>query len=237
MKKINIAAIAMSAMMMASLTACGGGSQPPQTQAATAAETTKAAETTAPAAETTAAETEKAGETTAAETGKAGEAASPAAEGTLSGPYIVTSCGQSPGAVMVNMVAVQAGKTSMNDNGLTAEALDVGDYKTLIVTTGTSMKGMGAAGTDVDAEIERCVALINKAKEEGMTIVGAHVEGMARRADSSDTASIEAVMELADQILVIDESDSDSYFTDYAKEHNKPLIKVKDALSIGSVLN
>lgn len=55
---------------------------------------------------------------------------------------IVTTCGQSPGAVMVNMVAVQSGFTSASDNSLTAETLDTSAYKTLVVTAGTSMKGM-----------------------------------------------------------------------------------------------
>lgn len=161
----------------------------------------------------------------------------PKSDITLEGPYIITTCGQSPGAVMMNMVAMQAGKASANDNSLTAESLKVDEYKTLIITTGTSMKGMGAAGTDVDAEIERCVNLIETAKEAGMTIVGAHIEGMARRTDSADAASIDAVMELADVMLVIEESDSDGFFTKYSEDNNKQLIKVKDSLSISSVLN
>lgn len=155
---------------------------------------------------------------------------------TLEGPYIVTTCGQSPGAVMMNMIAVQAGLTSLNDNSLSADGLKVDEYKTLVVTTGTSMKGMGAAGTDVDAEIERCVTLINAAKEAGLTIVGAHIEGMARRTDSADAASIDAVMELADVILVIEDSDSDGFFTKYAEDNNKQLIKVENTLDISSVL-
>lgn len=155
---------------------------------------------------------------------------------TLEGPYIVTTCGQSPGAVMMNMVAVQAGLTSVNDNSLNADGLKADEYKTLIVTTGTSMKGMGAAGTDVDAEIERCVSVINAAKEAGLTIVGAHIEGMARRTDSSDAASIDAVMELADVILVIEDSDSDGFFTKYAEDNNKQLIKVENTLAISSIL-
>lgn len=160
----------------------------------------------------------------------------PKSDVTLEGPFIVTTCGQSPGAVMMNMVAVQAGLTSVNDNNLNADSLKADEYKTLIVTTGTSMKGMGAAGTDVNAEIERCVSVINAAKEAGLTIVGAHIEGMARRTDSADAASIEAVMELADVILVIEESDSDGFFTKYAEDNNKQLIKVENTLAISSVL-
>ena len=123
-----------------------------------------------------------------------------------------------------------------HDNKLTAEKLAATGAKTLIVTSGTSMKGMGAAGTSVENEIARCTALIAEAKKLGMTVVGAHIEGMARRTDSSDAASIEAVMKDADVILVVKDSDSDGFFTKYAQEHNKPLIVAKDALAIGTAL-
>jgi hypothetical protein len=154
----------------------------------------------------------------------------------LNGPFIVTTCGQSPGAVMVRMSAMQAKIVANHDNKLTAEKLAATGAKTLIVTSGTSMKGMGAAGTSVENEIARCTALIAEAKKLGMTVVGAHIEGMARRTDSSDAASIEAVMKDADVILVVKDSDSDGFFTKYAQEHNKPLIVAKDALAIGTAL-
>ncbi len=59
---------------------------------------------------------------------------------------------------------------------------------------------------------------------------------MARRTDNSDQASIDAIMSLADVVLIIEESDSDGLFTNYTNEHNIPLLKVKDALDIGTVL-
>ena len=62
----------------------------------------------------------------------------------LEGPYIVTTCGQSPGAVMISMSAMQTEISATHNSTLTAEDLVEGEYKTLIVTTGTSMKGMGA---------------------------------------------------------------------------------------------
>jgi hypothetical protein len=152
-------------------------------------------------------------------------------------PVIATTCGQSPGAMMVKMSAMQA-KVAPVEASKTIDAAEIAkaDCKTLVVTTGTSMKGMGAAGTDVDKEIARCTALIKAAKEKGIVVVGAHIEGMARRTDASDEASIKAVMPLADVILVIAESDSDGFFTNYAKELGKELIVVKDALAIGAKL-
>ena len=65
--------------------------------------------------------------------------------GKLPAPFAITSCGQSPGATMLNVVAGQAGLTSVNDNAMDVSGLPA-DTKTLIITTGTSGKGMGAAG-------------------------------------------------------------------------------------------
>lgn len=224
MKKVYGILCTTLALAMA-LTACGGNGG----GAATPAPATPAPATQAPAPESAA---------------PAPESAAPAPEGggsevsgdAIQSPILVTTCGQSPGAVMINMVAVQGGFTSANDNTLTAEDFDAGDYKTLIVTTGTSMKGMGAAGTDVDSEIARCEALIKAAKDAGLTIVGAHVEGMARRTDNSDQRSIDSVLALSDVILVVEESDSDGFFSTYAADHDLPIITVKDALEISSIL-
>lgn len=155
-------------------------------------------------------------------------------DGKLHGPFVMTTCGQSTGSVMFHMVAVQAGQTSVDEHQLMADELaTVGaDAKTLVITTGTSGKGMGAAGTDVNDEIERCVAVAQAAKDAGMTIVCAHVEGMSRRTDANDQASIDAILPLADVIVCVEESDSDKLFSNYATENNLPIIIVPDTLAL-----
>ena len=160
-----------------------------------------------------------------------------AAFAAVEAPLVVTTCGQSPGAVMAKMSCMQAKLSPVeSDNQLTAEGIKGKGYKTLMVTTGTSLKGMGAAGTDVDKEIDRVKTLIEAAKAEGMMVIGAHIEGMARRTDASDEASIKAVMPLVDLILIVADSDKDGFFTAYANELNKPLLVAKDALGVGAAL-
>ncbi|AFM21996.1 MAG TPA: DUF6305 family protein [Acetomicrobium flavidum] len=152
-------------------------------------------------------------------------------------PIIITTCGQSPGAVMVKMSIMQAQIAPVeNNNTITASELKGKGYKTLIVTTGTSGKGMGAAGTNVNKEIARCKEVIEEAKKEGILVITAHVEGMARRTDSADQQSIDEIMPLGDVMLVVADSNSDGYFTKLAKKYNKPLIEAKDALEIGAKL-
>ena len=78
-------------------------------------------------------------------------------------PAIVTTCGQSPGALMVKLLFKRAKIECEQNDALTADDLKDGKYKTLIITTGTSLKGMGAAGTDIDAEVKRIQAVIAEA--------------------------------------------------------------------------
>ena len=177
-----------------------------------------------------------------AEAPAAPEAEAPAApaepvefSGKLQAPFAVTSCGQSPGATMLNVVASQAKLTSVCDNAMTADGLPA-DTKTLIITTGTSGKGMGAAGTDVNMELDRCLALAEAAKKAGMLVCAAHVEGMSRRTDANDQASIDGILAIADVVLVIEDSDSDGFFTNYCNTNNLPLLKVPVALNAAEVM-
>ena len=211
MKKL----IALVLAMMMLLAACGNSAAP--------------APTAAPAAP-------------APEAPAAPEAEAPAASGEpvefsgkLPAPFAITSCGQSPGATMLNVVAGQAGLTSVNDNAMDVSGLPA-DTKTLIITTGTSGKGMGAAGTDVNMELDRCLALAEAAKKAGMLVCCAHVEGMSRRTDANDQASIDGILAIADVVLVIDDSDSDGFFTNYCNTNNLPLLKVPVALNAADVM-
>ncbi len=155
-------------------------------------------------------------------------------------PLVVTTCGQSPGALMVWVLCKQIKLPCERADLLKAEDLKAKDeegnpYKTLIITTGTSMKGMGAAGVDIDFEVKRIQAIIDEAKKEGMLIVGAHIEGMARRVDATDEASIETVIPQSDLLLIREDSNEDSYFTKKAEEIAIPMITFKETLDLVDV--
>ncbi|AFK07610.1 hypothetical protein BG32_00015 [Mesotoga sp. HF07.pep.5.2.highcov] len=156
-------------------------------------------------------------------------------------PMVVTTLGQSPGALMFRLVCVRNQIACVQEDLLTVEKLvqlveGENPPKTLVITTGTSLKGMGAAGIDMNFEVKRVEGLIAKAKELGMTIIGAHIEGMARRVDATDEKSISTVMPKSDLILVIEDSDSDGFFTNFSNETGIPLVKVKESLEIGPAL-
>jgi len=165
---------------------------------------------------------------------------------TAEGPVLLTSCGQSPGPDMVKFFLGRLGL----DYELVAQAtvqtiLDrqaAGTpFKALLIVTGASLKGMGAAGVSMEEELIRTQAIIAEARKQGMTIVGAHVEGMDRRAqgaaegDSSDEQSIDAVMPFSDVIVVRQDGNEDRRFTILSDSKGVPLILFEKNMDMESV--
>jgi len=158
-------------------------------------------------------------------------------------PVLITSCGQSPGPVMLKVV-FQKLKLDFELNPLaTASDLktkkDAGaPYKSLIIVMGSSLKGMGAAGISIDDELNRTEALIEEARRQRITIIGAHIEGMKRRAqgaapgDNSDELSIDAVAPKSDLLIINKEGNADNRFTLIANEKKIPLLEVEKNLDL-----
>ena len=159
----------------------------------------------------------------------------------LAAPVFVTTCGQSPGALMVGLLLDQSGIYFEQVDLLTADELraecpidSISDTAgVLIVTTGTSLKGMGAAGVDVDSEVTRCIALIEAAREFGMVIIVAQVEGAGRRVDEYDEQTITSMSPLADMLITRTDANEDGYFTTLAEELELPQIFITDTLDLG----
>jgi hypothetical protein len=162
----------------------------------------------------------------------------------LAAPIIVTTCGQSPGALMFKLICDEVAIPCEENDLITAEDLaaafaegvEAQPPSVLVVTTGTSLKGMGAAGIDVDAEVARCVALIEKAKELGLVVIVAQIEGPSRRVDEYDQASIEGTSPLADLLITRSDIDGDGYFTTLAEENGIPQIFIDDTLDLEVLL-
>lgn len=150
-------------------------------------------------------------------------------------PVALTSCGQSPGPVRLKIFMKRL-KIDYDYNLLiTASDLvaakEAGKpFKSLIIVTGASLKGMGAAGVSMDDELARTKGLFEEAKKQGIKVIGAHIEGMARRSqgaasgDSSDEQSIDAVCLNSAFMIVKKEGDKDGRFTTISKGKNIPLI-------------
>jgi hypothetical protein len=157
-------------------------------------------------------------------------------------PVLVTSCGQSPGPLKLTVFLKRLGIEHDYKADATDKDVASKKYKTLIIVTGASLKGMGAAGVSMKDELTRTAAIIDAAKKSGVLIIGAHIEGMARRSqgaeagDNSDEQSIDAVCPRSQALLVRKDGDEDGRFTAIAKKQNIPMITFEKNLEIEGVL-
>ena len=150
-------------------------------------------------------------------------------------PVLVTSCGQSPGPVRFQIFLKKLGMDHVYNLKATAADLAAGSkpgtpFRSVIIVTGASLKGMGEAGVSINDEIARIKALIAEAKKRNIQVIGAHIEGMTRRAqgaapgDNSDELSIDAVCPQASLLIVKKEGNEDGRFTTISTAGKIPMI-------------
>ncbi|MDD8026343.1 MAG: DUF6305 family protein [Acidobacteriota bacterium] len=153
-------------------------------------------------------------------------------------PILLTSCGQSPGVGMMSVILRKVGLAYDLSPLATTADLKAKPYKTLIVVMGASLKGMGAAGIAIEDELKRTGALIDEARKLKMKVIGAHVEGMKRRAqgadagDTTDEQSIDAVAPRADILLVWKDGNTDGRFSAIAAAKKLALIEFEKQLDM-----
>lgn len=163
-------------------------------------------------------------------------------------PVLLTSCGQSPGPERVKFFLSRLALEHDFQAQATAQQLVAAQqagkpFKAVIIVTGASLKGMGAAGVSMPQELTRTAALIAEANRQGITVIGAHVEGMARRAqnaapgDNSDEQSIDAVMPKAAFMIVRKDGDEDGRFTRLTQSTRIPLLFFEKNMELGDLLS
>lgn len=158
-------------------------------------------------------------------------------------PVLVTSCGQSIGPTTIKVVMQRLKLAYEIDPLATPETLQAKakagtPYKSLIITMGASLKGMGAAGIEIDDELARTAALIAEAKKQGIKVIGAHIEGMKRRSqgaaagDTTDEQSIDAVAPHSAILLVLKDGNSDGRFTVISEAKKIPLVEFEKTVDL-----
>jgi len=168
-------------------------------------------------------------------------AQAPAAKAEL--PVLVTSCGQSNGPTTVKIVLQRLKMAFDVDPLATPEVIQAKakagtPYKSLIITMGASLKGMGAAGIEIEDELARAAALIAEARKLGVKIIGAHIEGLKRRSqgaaagDTTDEQSIDTVAPNADILVVYKEGNSDGRFTAISQAKGIPLVEFEKTVDL-----
>lgn len=169
------------------------------------------------------------------------------AQATAELPVLITSIGQSPGPVYFRVFMNRLGYDFVFTSLATVEDMaagheEAGPFKTIIIVTGASGKGMGAAGISIEDELARAERLIAQARSLGITIIGAHIEGMERRAqgaaqgDNTDEQSIDAVCPFADMLLVMEEGNEDQRFSAIATDVGIPIVLFEKLTNLSDVL-
>lgn len=176
-------------------------------------------------------------------------------------PVLTTSAGQSADVETLNVICEEAGVAYDYCDVPTADLIKAGvgladkesgpgfhvevntdlaaypkgtPYKTIIFAIGASLKGMGASGLTVDAEVKRVQEIIDYCKKEKIFIIAMHAAGTSGRgAPGSDNEKmIDAVAPYADYIIVVADSNKDGRFDSIAKDRGIPISQVEYALEI-----
>ena len=150
-------------------------------------------------------------------------------------PLLITTAGQSPGALTVSVLCKRNKIDSNYEKLVKAEDLTSKSYKTLVISMGTSLKGMGAAGTNIIDELDRIEKLIEEARKQNMLIIGVHIEGEARRTGHCEK-SIDLVAPRVDFLIVRSDGNKDGRFDLIAKEKNIPMIIIEEIIELNDLL-
>lgn len=142
-------------------------------------------------------------------------------------PFLLTSAGQNAD---VQMAAVLAKRATLNYSLVKlAGAGDLQGMKTLVLVVGASLKGLGAAGLDMEKEKARIRSLVEAAGKAGIPILCLHLGGEARRGTQTDELITE-IVPLSWLVIVVKSGNGDGIFTRLCQAKNIPLIEVEKTL-------
>jgi len=148
-------------------------------------------------------------------------------------PILITAAGQGPDATMVKILSQKAGLKYTFDKLAKPDKLK--DHTTLVLVTGASSKGLGAANIDKDQEFSRVEELIKVAKETKMKIITMHIGGPSRRGKLSDDFNKIAAVN-ADCVIIEKSGNEDKFFSKIATEKKIPIYLIDKKLDAIGIL-
>lgn len=153
--------------------------------------------------------------------------------GLLEQPVIITSAGQSAD---VQIAAVLAKRAGLNyELTKLATATDLENAKTLAIVLGASLKGLGAAGLDMEKERARVAGLVAAAQKKNIPILCLHLGGQDRRGQQTDDLITE-ILPLAKMAIVVKSGNHDGIFTKICQSKDIPLVEVEKTADTVTVL-
>ena len=152
---------------------------------------------------------------------------SSAEEALFSQPILITSAGQS---AEVQIASVLAKRAELNYTlSKSASDQDLAGIKTLVLSLGASLKGLGAAGLDVEEEKNRVIRLLDAAQKQNIPVICLHLGGESRRGQLSDDF-ISRFLPEAQMAIVVKSGNQDGLFTRICEKNNISLIEVERAV-------
>lgn len=109
-------------------------------------------------------------------------------------------------------------------------------YKSVFVTMGASMKGMGAAGIDADFENKRVEEVMAWFKKQGLFIVGVHIAGEDRRYHYLSEGMIDRVAPFCNLLLIANDSNKDGRFTKISNDKKIQMVLVDTEFDLVDIL-
>lgn len=135
----------------------------------------------------------------------------------LQQPVLITSAGQSADVTLAGSLCKKAGLEAKVIPAATSA--DFKGFRTILIVAGFSSKGLGAAGTSRDQELERVKKVIAAAQTAKLPILMMHIGGKARRGVQSDDFN-KLVAESARQLIVVRQGNEDGFFTKIAQDRH-----------------
>jgi hypothetical protein len=148
-------------------------------------------------------------------------------------PVLISSSGQSSDVLMIKVLSEKAGLRYIFDKTASPELVD--SVKSVILVTGGSTKGLGAANIDKEAEYKRVKEIVAGARKNKLPVITFHVGGKSRRGTLSDYFN-KVAAENADYLVVVTGGDEDGFFSNIAKAKNIPIEFPEKIASIQEIL-
>jgi hypothetical protein len=153
-----------------------------------------------------------------------GSPGSPQGAARFEQPLLITSAGQNAEVQIAAVLAKRAGL----DYTLAklAGPKDLAGMRTLVLVLGASLKGLGAAGLDMDKENKRVEALIAEAEKIKIPILCLHLGGEGRRGEQTDDLMAK-ILPRARTAIVVKSGNADGFFTKICRADSIPLVEVE----------
>ena len=149
-------------------------------------------------------------------------------------PGLLTSVGQSSDIAIVKVMLNTQLKLGLDYKPL-AQPAELAGMKSVVIVVGASTKGLGAAGLDINKEMERATALVKAARAAGARILVMHTGGEARRGKTSNDV-ISLVVPDADHVVVVASGNKDKLFNTLAAKKNVPVVEVEKMADAGAAV-